>query len=347
MSASIHDELRFPGDATYDLPARRRLHVHDPGEQSEGPGDGGGDLGYGGIGNSVAIKFDYYNNAGEGDDSTGLFTDGADPYVPAIDLTGTGVNISSGDPMNVTMNYNGSTLNVTITDLDTFASASQSYSVNIPSIVGSPTAYVGFTGGTGGLTSIPAILNWTYTPGQTISRHRKFEFDQRLRRHHLGLVLRRGRAAPRDQLQPGRDPGRRLHPPWQFLRQSPAAQRRGGRPGRDPQGFGGLCMSSMTSSIAPTNPIYPTDPTTGNFTGPLDSAARQPASTIRSARTWPTTAPTLYYNDGYGFGNNEIYEIDAAAARSSIPSCPQEPYYLWGIAYLNGNLWATRLGQHL
>ena len=68
--------------------------------QGNGPnalGNGGGDLGYGGIGNSVAIKFDYYNNAGEGTDSTGIFTDGQDPYVPAIDLTGTGVNLSSGD----------------------------------------------------------------------------------------------------------------------------------------------------------------------------------------------------------------------------------------------------------
>ena len=37
--------------------------------------------------------------------------------------------------------------------------------MNIPSIVGGSSAYVGFTGGTGGLTSIPAILNWTYTPG--------------------------------------------------------------------------------------------------------------------------------------------------------------------------------------
>ena len=111
-------------------------------------GFGGGDLGYGGIGNSVAIKFDYYNNAGEGTDSTGLYTDGAHPMVPAIDLSGTGVNISSGDVMNVTMSYNGSTLNVTIADTFTGASASQSYAVNIPAVVGSAKAYVGFTGGT-------------------------------------------------------------------------------------------------------------------------------------------------------------------------------------------------------
>jgi hypothetical protein len=31
--------------------------------------------------------------------------------------------------------------------------------------VGANTAYVGFTGGTGGLTAVQAILNWTYTVG--------------------------------------------------------------------------------------------------------------------------------------------------------------------------------------
>ena len=77
------------------------------------------------------IKFDYFNNAGEGDDSTGLFIDGADPFLPAIDLTGTGVSISSGDVMNVAMTYDGTTLNVTITDTLTSASASQTYAVNI------------------------------------------------------------------------------------------------------------------------------------------------------------------------------------------------------------------------
>ena len=41
--------------------------------------------------------------------------------MPAIDLTGTGVNISSGDVMNVTMAYNGSTLDVTISDTQTGA----------------------------------------------------------------------------------------------------------------------------------------------------------------------------------------------------------------------------------
>src|SRR5262249_41520300 len=52
-------------------------------------GAAGGGLGYQGIGSSVAIKFDLYNNNGEGTNSTGLFTHGAAPFnVGSVDLTG-------------------------------------------------------------------------------------------------------------------------------------------------------------------------------------------------------------------------------------------------------------------
>jgi hypothetical protein len=129
-------------------------------------GSRGGGLGYQGIGNSVAVKFDLYSNAGEGNDSTGLYINGAAPTsANSIDLTKTGINLHSGDTFNVTMTYNGTTLNVTITDTVTNATATQSYQVNIPAIVGGTSAYVGFTGGTGGRTATQDILTWTYTPG--------------------------------------------------------------------------------------------------------------------------------------------------------------------------------------
>ena len=114
---------------------------------------------------SVAVKFDLYNNSGEGNDSTGMYTDGATPTVPAVDMTSSGVNLHSGDVMNVTMTYNGTTLAWTVTDATTGATFSTSATVNIPSLVGGSTAYVGFTGGTGGATAIQEILSWTYTPG--------------------------------------------------------------------------------------------------------------------------------------------------------------------------------------
>ncbi len=122
----------------------------------------GGSLGYAGIPNSVAIKFDLFSNAGEGPDSTGLYTNGATPTVPAINLTGTGIDLHSGDSIETHITYNGSTLYMTLTDDDTLATWSQSFAVNIPAIVGGNTAYVGFTGGTGGLSSSQKIISWTY-----------------------------------------------------------------------------------------------------------------------------------------------------------------------------------------
>jgi hypothetical protein len=125
----------------------------------------GGDLGYGGIPNSVAIKFDLYNNAGEGSNSIGIYTDGAAPMLPAINLTPSGVNLHSGDYMNVTMIYNGITLTMTITDAVTLASFTQSFAINIHQIVGSNTAYVGFTGGTGTLVASQKLTAWTFISG--------------------------------------------------------------------------------------------------------------------------------------------------------------------------------------
>jgi Legume lectin domain len=142
-------------------------------------GPAGGGLGFGpdntagtgGIARSVAVKFDLYNNQGEGINSTGVFTNGAAPTVggvaPAVgstNLTGTGLDLHSGHVFRARLSYNGSTLVVTLTDLTTGASASQAYLINIPGIIGSDTAYVGFTGGTGGLTATQDVLNWVFTP---------------------------------------------------------------------------------------------------------------------------------------------------------------------------------------
>ncbi len=136
--------------------------------QNVGPtalGGGGGYLGYGLIPKSVAIKFDLYNNDGEGSNSTGLYLNGAAPTVPAINLTGTGISLHSGDFMDAHITYNGTDLTMSLTDAVTLASWSTSWPINIPAIVGGDTAYVGFTGGTGGLSSSQKFTYWTYIAG--------------------------------------------------------------------------------------------------------------------------------------------------------------------------------------
>jgi RHS repeat-associated protein len=126
-------------------------------------GSDGGGLGYRYIPTSVAVKFDIWNNAGEGIDSTGLYTNGAYPDIPAIDLSSTGINLHSGDVMNALLAYDGTNLTMTLTDTVTNASVTESFPVDIPSIVGGNSAYVGFTGGTGLENAIQNVLSWTYT----------------------------------------------------------------------------------------------------------------------------------------------------------------------------------------
>lgn len=133
-------------------------------------GPAGGGLGYGpdntggapGISNSVAVKYDLYNNEGEGDDSTGLYTNGASPTVPATDMTSSGVILNSGDTMSVHITYDGTTLAMTITDSTVNATFSTSWPINIPQTIGGNTAFVGFTGGTGGETASQKIETWTF-----------------------------------------------------------------------------------------------------------------------------------------------------------------------------------------
>ncbi len=120
-------------------------------------------LGYRGIGKSVAIKFDLHDNAGEGQDSTGLYVNGALPTIPSIDLTGTGINLHSGDPFQANLTYDGANLNMTLTDTVTSARWTHSFAIDIPATVGASTAYVGFTGSTGAATTIPLILDWTFS----------------------------------------------------------------------------------------------------------------------------------------------------------------------------------------
>jgi hypothetical protein len=127
-------------------------------------GYGGTDIG-GGIMSSLAVIFDFYNGSG---DLAGLYTNGATPTGSSIDMTSSGVSLHSGDPLAVTVSYNGTTLTMTIIDSKTKATFSKSWAINIPATVGGSTAYIGFTGATGGENATQNISSWTYStsPGQ-------------------------------------------------------------------------------------------------------------------------------------------------------------------------------------
>ena len=108
--------------------------------------------GIAGIGKSVAIKFDLFQNPGRSLERLDrhFCRRGPANRAGSIDLTGSGINLHSGDMMDANIAYDGDALTLTITDLVTHATWSHPFVIDIPSIVGGNTAYVGFTAGTGG-----------------------------------------------------------------------------------------------------------------------------------------------------------------------------------------------------
>jgi hypothetical protein len=143
--------------------------IQNAGAGPKALGPSGSSLGYsygptqpGAILNSVGIKFDLYSNVGEGSNSTGLYQAGARPTSPAVDLTPSGIDLHCGHPLTVQLTYDGSTLQMKITDSTSAKSYTTSWAVNIPQLVGGSTAYVGFTAATGGSSSIQQIINWKF-----------------------------------------------------------------------------------------------------------------------------------------------------------------------------------------
>lgn len=144
------------------------------------------DVGGGGAdGACFVLQNDPRGTSALGDNGGSLGVDGNSPITPSFELelnilsadtTGFSVNtngnvgpntywnyVASGDPIGVTMYYNGSTLSLTLTDAVAQASFSTNVDVNIPVAVGgSDTAYVGFTGSDGGVGAIQTITNFSF-----------------------------------------------------------------------------------------------------------------------------------------------------------------------------------------
>ena len=128
---------------------------------------GGGGLGYRPISPSVAIRLDTYSLATSGNFSTDILTNGS-----ITDSLGASGSISSvlglaagGGTWNlgVAVTYNGTTLSYTITNLNSPSNTyTYSQNVNIQSIVGGKTAWVGFTAATGGRIQLCTLSQWSF-----------------------------------------------------------------------------------------------------------------------------------------------------------------------------------------
>ena len=119
-------------------------------------------LGYDPITPSVAIKFDIWPSVS----TTGLYLNGAypgDDPPDSIDMASAGINLHSGHIFDVSLVYDGVTLQETVTDAVTDATFTHSYTVDIPAAISGMDAYVGFTASSGGTGAIHEILAWSYS----------------------------------------------------------------------------------------------------------------------------------------------------------------------------------------
>ena len=119
-------------------------------------GSGGGYLGYGGVGSitkSVAMELNFNLT-----NSTGLDTNGG---IGTPTTISGGVNLASGQPVSVHLVYDGSSLTETLMQSGNVFTVL--YQVGrLQTVVGSPDAYVGFTGSDGGSASTQTISNFSF-----------------------------------------------------------------------------------------------------------------------------------------------------------------------------------------
>ncbi len=129
-------------------------------------GGGGGELGFFGIENSSAFEINIYNGAHGGigiqfgtNGMTADSTPGTAPY-----FTTSPVNVASAHPINVQLYFSEGVYHLHLVDATTGDSFLTSYNQgDMRSAIGADTAYVGFTGATGGLNSIQTVSNFRFS----------------------------------------------------------------------------------------------------------------------------------------------------------------------------------------
>jgi hypothetical protein len=127
----------------------------------------GGGLGYQGITPSVGVEIDTWCNGEFNDPNSnhlGIDVNGVVDHGPgAPDTYLAPVKLDNSQVWWMWVDYDGITLEVRLHDENVKpAQPVLSKPLNIPSILGQPTAYVGFTSGTGGAWGNHDILTWEY-----------------------------------------------------------------------------------------------------------------------------------------------------------------------------------------
>jgi hypothetical protein len=125
-------------------------------------GGAGGGLGYQGVTPSLGVEFDtFWNGWDPSSNHLGVDING---NVASAVTTDIATRFDNEDLWTAWIDYNGTTLEIR-TALGTVrpAAATLSYNVDIATLIGTNTAYVGFTAGTGAAWGNHDILRWTYS----------------------------------------------------------------------------------------------------------------------------------------------------------------------------------------
>ncbi|MFO1499893.1 MAG: L-type lectin-domain containing protein [Verrucomicrobiota bacterium] len=116
-------------------------------------------LGFDGLSSATGVAFHIYASPTEtGYAPTTVPNSGTGNYLSTAPL-----NLASGNPIAVTITYDGSTLSESLLDTVTHQQFSKSFPVDLVDAVGGELAYVGFTGSTGAAASDQRISDFSFT----------------------------------------------------------------------------------------------------------------------------------------------------------------------------------------
>ena len=123
----------------------------------------GGSLGYGGLGSSAAVEFDTWNNGFPYDSSgnhVGIDTGGS---VISNVTANVAPSFENGQVWYAWVDYNGSQLDLFLSTTGVKpVGATLSYVIDLPTVIGGSSAWVGFTAGTGFAGENVDILSWSF-----------------------------------------------------------------------------------------------------------------------------------------------------------------------------------------
>lgn len=133
--------------------------------QANNVGGIGGGIGYAGITPSVTVEFDTFDNGEVGASNHVAIHQNGNPSSPLASTPEISPDFDNGSVWHAWVDYNGSSKLLEVRWADSASrpfAAGLSATVDLPSVLGSPDVYVGFTSGTGSGYGEHNVLSWGF-----------------------------------------------------------------------------------------------------------------------------------------------------------------------------------------